>query len=295
MEEINLTELFRYFLKRLPIIIGVTIIGVLIGFLYVKKVQVPMYHGTTTIILVQKEEDNRSSNNVQSDLSMNQRLVSTYSHIIKSRRVLDQVINNLKLKTKAGALAGNIEISAISDTSIIKITVSNKSNKESVRIANEVAKVFKSEVTNIYNLENVSIVDSAIVESTPYNINLKKQVAISGLMGMVLSCVVIFIIYYFDNTIKTKDDIVAILDIPVLAEVPTVKKLRKKRKVSSNGVRTSDVNSAVFSNIDKKNEESKDKKENKETEEVSDKKVTSKRSTTTKRRKTTSKKEKGDK
>ena len=294
MEEINLTELFRYFLKKLPIIIGVTIIGVLIGFLYTKKIQVPMYHGTTTIILVQKEEDNRSSNNVQSDLSMNQRLVSTYSQIIKSRRVLDQVINNLKLKTKAGALASNIEVSAVTDTSIIKITVNNKNNKESVRIANEVAEVFKKEVTNIYNLENVSIVDSAIVESNPYNVNLKKQVAISGLMGMVLSCAVIFIIYYFDNTIKTKDDIEAILDIPVLAEVPTVKKLNKRRKVSSNGVRTSDVNSTVFNNIDKKKEEVKEVYENKETEDISKKKVTSKRKNN-KRRKNSSNKEKGDK
>ncbi len=294
MEEINLTELFRYFLKRLPIIIGVTIIGILIGFIYTKKIQVPMYHGTTTIILVQKEEDNRSSNNVQSDLSMNQRLVSTYSQIIKSRRVLDQVINNLKLKTKAGALASNIEVSAVTDTSIIKITVNNKNNKESVRIANEVAEVFKKEVTNIYNLENVSIVDSAIVESNPYNVNLKKQVAISGLMGMVLSCAVIFIIYYFDNTIKTKDDIEAILDIPVLAEVPTVKKLNKRRKVSSNGVRTSDVNSTVFNNIDKKKEEVKEVYENKETEDISKKKVTSKRKNN-KRRKNSSNKEKGDK
>ena len=294
MEEINLTELFRYFLKKSPIIIGVTIIGVLIGFIYTKKIQVPMYHGTTTIILVQKEEDNRSSNNVQSDLSMNQRLVSTYSQIIKSRRVLDQVINNLKLKTKAGALASNIEVSAVTDTSIIKITVNNKNNKESVRIANEVAEVFKKEVTNIYNLENVSIVDSAIVESNPYNVNLKKQVAISGLMGMVLSCAVIFIIYYFDNTIKTKDDIEAILDIPVLAEVPTVKKLNKRRKVSSNGVRTSDVNSTVFNNIDKKKEEVKEVYENKETEDISKKKVTSKRKNN-KRRKNSSNKEKGDK
>ena len=294
MEEINLTELFRYFLKKLPIIIGVTIIGVLIGFIYTKKIQVPMYHGTTTIILVQKEEDNRSSNNVQSDLSMNQRLVSTYSQIIKSRRVLDQVINNLKLKTKAGALASSIEVSAVTDTSIIKITVNNKNNKESVRIANEVAEVFKKEVTNIYNLENVSIVDNAIVESNPYNVNLKKQVAISGLMGMVLSCAVIFIIYYFDNTIKTKDDIEAILDIPVLAEVPTVKKLNKRRKVSSNGVRTSDVNSTVFNNIDKKKEEVKEVYENKETEDISKKKVTSKRKNN-KRRKNSSNKEKGDK
>ena len=228
MEEVNLKELFTYYLKKLPIIIFVTMVFILVGFFYIKKIQVPMYHGTTTIILVQKSENNSSSNSYQNELNINQKLVSTYSKIIKSRRVSEQVKNNLNLDSvSVEGLANKIDVAGVNDTSIIKVSVSDKDNSLAMKIANEVANVFKREITNIYNLENVSIIDEAIVESTPYNINVKKELLLFILGGLVLSCCVTFIVFYFDNTIKSKKDIVS-LDLPVLAEVPSVKKLTKK-------------------------------------------------------------------
>lgn len=233
MEEVNLKELFTYYLKKLPIIIFVAVMFMLLGIFYIKKIQVPMYHGTTTIILVQKSDNNSSSNSYQNELSVNQKLVSTYSKIIKSRRVLEQVKNNLNLGSiSVEGLANKIDVAGVNDTSIIKISVSDKDNSLAMKIANEVANVFKKEITNIYNLENVSIIDEAIVESTPYNINVKKELLLFILGGLVLSCCVTFIVFYFDNTIKSKKDIVN-LDLPVLAEVPSVKKLTRKDSVRS--------------------------------------------------------------
>ena len=230
MEEINLKDLFNYYLKKLPIIIVVTIVTLLIGFIYAAYIQVPLYHGTTTIILVQKQNDKDTSYAYQNELNINEKLVTTYSQIIKSRRVLEQVINNLKLKTTSKELADDINVTAVTDTSIIKVSVSNKDNKKAVLIANEVANVFKKEVSNIYNLENVSIVDNAILESNPYNISLLKELLIAGTIGIVMSCGVLFVIYYFDNTIKSKTEIEDIIGLPVLAEVPTAKKLTKNNK-----------------------------------------------------------------
>ncbi len=228
MEEINLKDLFNYYVKKLPIIIIVTFIALIIGYIYSTVVQVPLYHGTTTIILVQKQNDKDTSYAYQNELNINEKLVTTYSQIIKSRRVLEQVINNLKLKTTSKELAEDINVTAVTDTSIIKVSVSDKNNKNAVLIANEVAEVFKKEVSNIYNLENVSIVDNAIIEEKPYNISLLKELLIAGFAGIIISCGVLFIIYYFDNTIKTKTDIEDTLGLPVLTEIPTAKKLAKK-------------------------------------------------------------------
>ncbi|MEE3342821.1 MAG: Wzz/FepE/Etk N-terminal domain-containing protein [Bacilli bacterium] len=230
MEEINLKDLFNYYVKRIPIIIIVTTIALIIGLIYSTKIQVPMYHGTTTIILVQKQSDKDTSYAYQNELNINEKLVATYSQIIKSRRVLEQVINNLKLETTPKELAEDINVTAVTDTSIIKVSVSNKDNKEAVMIANGVADVFKKEISNIYNLENVSIVDNAVIEDKPYNVNILKELLIAGLAGIVLSCGVLFIIYYFDNTIKTKTDIEEMVGLAVLAEIPTAKKLVKNNR-----------------------------------------------------------------
>lgn len=235
MEEINLTELLKYYLKKLPMIALVTFMVLLVGYIYIKQIQVPMYHGTTTIILVQKSNENQSANMTQSELSLNEKLVSTYSQIIKSRRVLDQVITSLNLDTSAEELAKKINVTSVSETSIIKVTVSDKDNSLAVAIANELASVFKNEITKIYNLENISVIDEAIIETEPYNINIAKQMLIYGLTGMIVSCGIIFIIYYFDNTIKSKKEIESKLNLAVLGEIPVATKLYTKEKNKEGG------------------------------------------------------------
>lgn len=234
MREIDLVQLFRYYLKKSPIIILTTILAILIGYLYVEYIQIPMYHGTTTIILVQKNDKEDSFDVTQSELTVNEKLVSTYSEIVKSRMVLEKVIDNLELKISTNKLTKKIDVSAVTDTYIIKISVSDKDKNKAAKISNEIANVFKNEVTNIYNLENVSIVDKAIVEKKPYNVNKAKYLVIFALAGIVLSSGVIFVIYYFDNTIKNKKEIEEKLQLAVLGEIPVAKKLDKKSKRRKN-------------------------------------------------------------
>ena len=231
MGEIELKEIIGYYLKKIPLIILTTILMILIGYLYIEYYQVPMYYGKTTIILIQKNETTNSNNilnETENQLNVNEKLVATYSEIIKSRRVLEQVINNLSLDETYEELEENVSVSDVSDTSIIEITVSNKNNEQATLIANEIASVFKIEIIKIYNLENVSVIDEAIIEDDPYNVNIPKQLAVWGVIGIVISCVFIFIIYYFDNTIKSKKEIETRLNLPVLGEVPLAEKLLKK-------------------------------------------------------------------
>ena len=82
----------------------------------------------------------------------------------------------------------------------------------------------QDEVKDIYNLENVSIVDKAVLAKDPYNINIIKESIIYIALGVVLSCGVIFVIYYFDNTIKSIDQVEKHLGVPVIGTVPSVGK-----------------------------------------------------------------------
>ncbi len=229
MEEFNINDLLKYYFKKLPIIILTTILLALLGYSYVKYEQVPMYKSSTTVILVQA--NNNSDSDTTMRLAINSRLATTYSELIKSRRVLGQVVENLKLNTTAQALAGQITVTSISDTPILKIDVVNSNNKDAARIANELANVFTKEVIQIYNLENISVMDEALVSNYPYNINTSKKVIIFGLIGAVLSCGIIFIMFYFDNTIKNKKEIESKLNLPVLGEIPIATKLTKNSKL----------------------------------------------------------------
>ena len=117
-----------------------------------------------------------------------------------------------------------ISVENVNETEIIKITVSSNDPKEAKKIANETALIFQDEVKDIYNLENVSIVDKAVLAKDPYNINIIKESIIYIALGVVLSCGVIFVIYYFDNTIKSIDQVEKHLGVPVIGTVPSVGK-----------------------------------------------------------------------
>ena len=216
MEEINLKEVYSYFKAKILWILLAIVIIVIIGNVYTIITRVPMYQSNTTIVLVGESKKEYS----QSDSLLNQNLIGTYSEIITSRKVLQQVIDNLKLKTTVDELSSNITTSSVEDTEIIRITVNNERKKQAAEIADEVAEVFSDEIQDIYNLENVAIIDKAEVANSPYNINYVKDNIIYLVIGIVLSFGVVFVMYYFDTTIKSSEVVEEKLGLTVIGIVP---------------------------------------------------------------------------
>ena len=217
METIDLKDLFDYYKSKLGVVILFVVLVGILGCLYGLFIQKPMYKSTTSIVLISEAKDN--SQLTYNDVSVNQNLVSTYSEIVKSKRVLGQVINNLNLNYTYGALSDNIEVSSVTGTQIIKITVTDENSKTAMKVANEIGKVFAKEIPELYNISNVNILDTAEVAPSAYNVNITKQSAISLLAGLVLGLGVVFVMYYFDRSVKNASQIEDKLKLPVLATV----------------------------------------------------------------------------
>ena len=217
METIDLKDLFDYYKSKLGVVILFVVLVGILGCLYGLFIQKPMYKSTTSIVLISEAKDN--SQLTYNDVSVNQNLVSTYSEIVKSKRVLGQVINNLNLNYTYGTLSDNIEVSSVTGTQIIKITVTDENSKTAMKVANEIGKVFAKEIPELYNISNVNILDTAEVAPSAYNVNITKQSAISLLAGLVLGLGVVFVMYYFDRSVKNASQIEDKLKLPVLATV----------------------------------------------------------------------------
>ena len=215
MEEINFMEVFGYFKAKI-ITILIIIVGVMIlGNLYTIVGKTPLYQSNTTILLV-----NGESQQNYNDLQLNKNLISTYSEIIKSRKVLNQVIKVLNLDYSVNSLSKNINVSSVQNTEIIKISVSDSDKKKSKVIANQVAETFSKEIKEFYHLENISIIDEAITPTTPYNINIVRDNIIFLLIGLALSFGIVFVMYYFDTSIKSSDVVESKLGLTVIGIVP---------------------------------------------------------------------------
>ena len=222
MEEIDLGELFSYFVQRIYIIIIAVLVCLICGITYTVFLKEPLYKSDVNVIVVSKEKETSSA--LQSEIIANQKLAATYRELVESRRILKEVIKNLELKYSVRELQEMITVENVNETEIIRITVNSKSAMEAKMIANETAEIFEKEIVDIYNLENVSIIDKAELASSPYNVNLIKDSVFYFALGLVLSCGIIFVIYYFDNTIKSVEQIEKHLGIPVIGTVPSVGK-----------------------------------------------------------------------
>ena len=218
MEEIDLSELFGFIKNKLGLLIIITVAVCLIGCVYGLFLQKPMYQSYTTVILGGSESSS-SSGITTNDLTIAKNLVNTYAEIVKSRRVLDQVIDDLNLDMSYESLYSKISVTALNNTEIIKITVSDGDAIEAKNIANVTAKYFTLEVVELYNMNNVNVLDEANETSTPYNINVIKQVTIYFVLGLVLACGILFLIYYFDRTIKSVVQIEQKIKLPILGSV----------------------------------------------------------------------------
>ena len=99
MEEMDLKELFNIFWSKKVQIILIILIFITIGVIYTVNFTTPMYDSSTTLVLVSSADDKLTTNTMitATDVSLNSKLVSTYSQLIKSKNVLREVISNMKI------------------------------------------------------------------------------------------------------------------------------------------------------------------------------------------------------
>ena len=235
MEELDLKELFNIFWHRKIEILLIVLIFSVIGVIYTMGFVTPMYSASTTLVLASsgKNEnlpDTGITTSTATEVTVNSKLVSTYSELVKSKNILRQVISNLNMKIEEDTLRKNITVSSVKDTELIQITVKNEKPSYASQIANEIAKVFTEKVKEIYKIENVQIVDEAEVPNEPSNINHKKDVAIFALIGLVVSIGYVLLLNMLDTTVKTPEDIEEGLKLPVLAVIPVYETDIQKKK-----------------------------------------------------------------
>ena len=229
MEELDIIEILYALKKKLKYIIATVIIFAVAGLIYSKFLVTPMYRASTTFVL-SKSTDNTTNTQIngnidseaitQNDVTLNSKLVSTYSEIIESKTIAKEVINTLGLNMSVDEFISNVTVTSKDDTELIEITVSNEDSKLSADIANSLAEVFREKVNQIYKIDNLSIIDIAEPSSLPYNIGTVKNIVIFAMVGLILSCGVVFLIVYFDDTVKDEKDIEALVNIPVIASIP---------------------------------------------------------------------------
>lgn len=225
MEELDLKELLDLFLSKILQIILIVIIATGIGIIYTMGFVTPKYTSSTSLVLTTSEKSSEadSTNSISTtDITINSKLVSTYSEIVKSKKVLRKVISNLNIDISEDILRSSVSVNAVEDTELISISVTNENAVYAAKIANEIAKVFSETIPEIYNINNIYILDEAEVENGPSNIHHTKDVIIFAFIGVVVAVGYVLIANMLDTTIKSPEDIEKGFSLPVLVSIPLI-------------------------------------------------------------------------
>ena len=218
-EEIDIKRIIEIIFSKKLIITLIILLSVTLGYVYSYYYKKPEYKSSVTILLV-ADENKTDKSLTQTDVNLNNGLISTYSSIAKSSSILQKTIQNLNLDIPVSKLEQNVEAKQIDNTQFLEISVKNESPERAKNIANELAEVFTEQIKEIYNLQNISIVDKAETEENPCNINHMKDMIIFGFAGIVLSIIIVMIIYMFDDTVKEQKDIEKNIKLRTIGTLP---------------------------------------------------------------------------
>lgn len=226
-DEMTLEDIFKALKKRWLLIVSVTLMFLIGGSVFVLFFgPVPQYQSSTTVLVDYRASETEAL--TQNDINLSQKLVQTYTEIIKSLTILNPVIEEMDLSLTPNELLKKIAVSQVNETEIIKISVTDEDPILARDIANTLAETFSEEISHIMKVDSTSILDEAVLPTTPLAQNKVTKIAIAGILGMMVSVGLVFLFEYLDRSIKTADETEHLLGVPVLGVIPKSKAEGKK-------------------------------------------------------------------
>lgn len=214
--EIDLLDLFYLLKSKLLIILISTIVLASAAGLVSSFLITPLYTSKTQLYILTKSTSITSL----ADIQVGTQLTQDYMVLVKSRPVVTKVISDLGLDMTYEQMLGLITISNPSNTRILEIQVTYPDAYLAKQIVDDFATVSSSQIAKIMDAEEPTIVEEGYMQPYPSSPNVKKYIAIGGLVGAFLAAGIIIVLYLMDDTIKDADDVEKYLGLTTIGLIP---------------------------------------------------------------------------
>lgn len=226
-KEIDLIDLIKKISNHIYLIISLAFIIGGLCFAYSKFLVLPTYESNATMIISSSNQNGDKGDIANIELNQiqaNKALISTYSEIVKSKGIAEQVIKNLSLNMGYDEFSKKVSIEPVKDTQIISVNVVDSVPARAMDIANETANIFKSSIGDIMKVDNVQILDGATIPVEPVSPNVSKNTLVGAIIGFILGIIISLFKGLYDISIKSADEVEEYLNLPVIGVLPDMKK-----------------------------------------------------------------------
>ena len=233
--EIDLFQLLLALKKKIVVILAAVLAGGLIAGIYTHFFITPVYSSTSMMLVL----GNESSESSLTDLQVGSQLTGDYSVLIKSRPILQEVIDNLGLDMSYQQLEGMITIQTPENARILEVTVTYADPQMAKQIVDEVSSVSTTFIGEQMGMAAPKIIEDGDVPAGPVSPSLRRNILLGAVAGGVIAAGIVILIAILNDTIKSEEEISRYLGLPSLGSVPvresaasarTVMPRKKKKK-----------------------------------------------------------------
>lgn len=234
MQEINVVEVFQLLLKKIWLLILVTVVCAAIGFSYCKFLAIPEYTANAKVVIttggiLTNENIENPSKVTAADVSTSLAMLETYAITLDMFDMYYMVLEDIKDEVTDTYTAGTLkDITSYKyvDTSLVIAVVVTCTNQEDARIiANSVAKYAPKYLQQFFPTTSAMVVEYSEKASLSYP-NTLLTTFISGVAGCIAVAAIICIAAFTDRTIKDENHLTN-LGLTVIGIVPDFNTLPK--------------------------------------------------------------------
>ena len=221
-DTLSLKDVLDILRRRFWIVLLVVFVAVVLAALLSYVILPPVYQADTSLIVNQRQNVAQSTAGVDiGQIETNRSLAVTYAKIITSRAILQDTIDTLRLPETVKQLTKMTTVQVEGQTEIIAVSVKDKDAARAALIANTVASSFITQLPTLVNrVENVSVIDRAVPVTEQVSPRPLLNIAVAFVAAFVIGALLAFLVDYFDDTVKTPDDVKKLFGLRVLAVVP---------------------------------------------------------------------------
>lgn len=219
--ELSFRKLANAFRNHWALIVAITLLFAAIGFVYANAMVAPKYQASVNLI-VQTAGATQSTDTVSNEYVNSARnLAKTYAEILNNSRIQNDVIKELGLDMTPKELGKLAVAEALTDSQIVKVTVTTEDRQLSKQIADAYLRLGPTDLNEVVEAGKCSAVSGVEQKANAIRPGLIRTVALMTLLGFALSYAIALIRELQNHFLISADDVKDALGLPVLGVIPS--------------------------------------------------------------------------
>lgn len=225
---INILEYISEIKKKFRSIAIITLSFIFIAILYTSFFIKEDYEAKAKVFVGKQKFQNTTESYNNEEVNLYQRLITTYSEVIKSKKLINKSINESKINSlkeseetfEYESIIGDLTVNPITDTQIIELKYTSKDAQQSYDLLYSITENFVSYSKELYPTVNIKVIEQVNVDSESL---VNKKIMIIGMafiLGLIISIEIVIMRMYLSNTFKNKDSLEKELGLAVIGTIP---------------------------------------------------------------------------